>query len=81
MGTYSHRQALNQCAAYLSKKMPFASLRETESTSLGIDRAAEDASGKSAAIAGAHIAYLPEGFSRSEECISDEKYNQSQFCC
>jgi len=63
----------------LSKKMPFASLRETESTSLGIDRAAEDASGKSAAIAGAHIAYLPEGFSRSEECISDEKYNQTQF--
>ena len=38
---YSHRQALDQCSVFLAQKMPFASLKETESTAFGISRAAE----------------------------------------
>ena len=76
---YSHRQALDQCAAYLSKELPFASLRETESTGFGISRAMEDETGKSAAIAGAHTESLRSGFVMSEECISDEKNNYTHF--
>ncbi len=76
---YSHRQALDQCASYLSKALPFASLRETESTGFGIARAIEDESGKSAAIAGAHTKHLRDGFVMSEECISDEKNNYTHF--
>lgn len=76
---YSHRQALDQCSLFLSEKMPFASLKEAESTAFGVARAAEDFSGRSAAIAGAHISFLPDGFTISEECISDEKNNFTQF--
>ena len=76
---YSHRQALDQCAAYLSKELPFASLRETESTGFGIARATEDESGRSAAIAGAHTENLRPGFVMSEESISDEKNNYTHF--
>ncbi len=76
---YSHRQALDQCAAYLAKEMPFASLRETESTGFGISRAMEDESGKSAAIAGAHIENLRSGFVMGKACISDEKNNYTHF--
>jgi prephenate dehydratase len=76
---YSHRQALDQCAAFLSKFMPFVSLRETESTALSVTRAMEDESGKSAAIAGAHITNLRADFQMSEECISDEKNNFTHF--
>ena len=76
---YSHRQALDQCAAFLTKEMPFASLREAESTGFGISRAVEDDSGKSAAIAGAHTENLRSGFVMSEESISDEKNNYTHF--
>ena len=76
---YSHRQALDQCAAFLSNAMPFASLRETESTAFGVTRAMEDDTGKSAAIAGAHTENLRNGFVMSEECISDEKNNFTHF--
>ena len=76
---YSHRQALDQCAEFLSKKLPFASLRETESTGFGVSRALEDISGKSAAIAGAHTEGLRSGFVMSEESISDEKNNYTHF--
>ena len=76
---YSHRQALDQCAAFLSSKMPFASLRETESTGFGLARAFEDESGKSAAIVGSHVDNLRHGFVMSEECISDEKNNYTHF--
>lgn len=76
---YSHRQALDQCAAFLSKELPFASLRDAESTGFGLSRAFEDDSGKSAAIVGAHTESLRSGFVMSEECISDEKNNFTHF--
>ncbi len=76
---YSHRQALDQCAAFLSKEMPFASLRDAESTGFGLSRAFEDDSGKSAAIVGAHTENLRSGFVMSEECIADEKNNFTHF--
>ena len=76
---YSHRQALDQCAAFLTKEMPFASLRETESTAFGITKAMEDDSGKSAAIAGAHATHLRSGFVVGKDCISDEKHNFTHF--
>ncbi len=76
---YSHRQALDQCAEFLSKEMPFASVRETESTGFGVSRAFEDESGKSAAIAGAHLENLRADFVMGETCISDEKNNLTHF--
>ena len=76
---YSHRQALDQCAAFLTREIPFASLRDVESTAFGISRAMEDESGKSAAIAGAHAANLRGGFVMSEESIADEKNNYTHF--
>ncbi|MBR2442626.1 MAG: hypothetical protein IKB20_06155 [Clostridia bacterium] len=76
---YSHRQALDQCAGFLDREMPFASLRETESTAFGLTKAMEDESGKSAAIAGAHAGHLRGGFIVGEECISDEKNNFTHF--
>lgn len=76
---YSHRQALDQCSEFLSKRMPFASLRETESTAFGLTKAMDDESGKSAAIAGAHVEGLRRGFVISEECLSDEKHNVTHF--
>ena len=76
---YSHRQALDQCAGFLSKEMPFAALREAESTGFGIARAMEDETGKSAAIAGAHTENLRDGFVMGKNCISDEVNNFTQF--
>ena len=76
---YSHRQAFDQCAEFLSREMPFASLRETESTAFGVTRAMEDDSGKSAAIAGAHIKNLRGDFVLSEQSIADEKNNYTTF--
>lgn len=76
---YSHRQALDQCAEFLSKQMPFASLRDAESTTFGLTRAMEDESGKSAAIVGAHTENLRRGFVMSEESIADEKNNFTHF--
>ena len=76
---YSHRQALDQCSEFLSKRMPFAALRETESTAFGLTKAMEDESGKSAAIAGAHVENLRRGFVVGDECLSDEKNNHTHF--
>ena len=76
---YSHRQALDQCLEYLDKELPFASLRETESTAFGLTKAMEDESGKSAAIAGAHAVHLRNGFVMGKDCISDEKHNFTHF--
>ncbi len=76
---YSHRQALDQCAEFLSKQMPFASLRDAESTTFGLARAMEDETGKSSAIVGAHTENLRRGFVMSEESIADEKNNYTHF--
>ena len=76
---YSHRQALDQCSEFLTKCMPFAAVRETESTGFGLSKAMEDESGKSAAIVGSHIENLRSGFVMGEECISDEKNNFTHF--
>ena len=76
---YSHRQALDQCLEYLDRELPFASLRETESTAFGLTKAMEDDSGKSAAIAGAHAVHLRNGFVVGKDCISDEKNNFTHF--
>lgn len=76
---YSHRQALDQCAQFLMKEMPFASLRDAESTGFGLSRATEDDTGKSAAIVGAHTGNLRSGFVMSEESIADEKNNFTHF--
>ncbi len=76
---YSHRQALDQCSRFLDREMPFASLRETESTAFGLTKAMEDDSGKSAAIAGSHAVRLRNGFVVGEECISDQKNNFTHF--
>ena len=76
---YSHRQALDQCVEFLTKRMPFAALRETESTAFGLSKAMEDDSGKSAAIVGAHVEGLRRGFVLGEECLSDEKNNYTHF--
>lgn len=76
---YSHRQALDQCSAFLSKQMPFAALRDAESTGFGLSRAIEDETGKSAAIVGAHTEHIRKGFVMSEESIADEKNNFTHF--
>ena len=76
---YSHRQALDQCAEFLSKQMPFAALRDAESTTFGLARAMEDDSGKSAAIVGAHTENLRKGFVMSEQSITDQKNNFTHF--
>lgn len=76
---YSHRQALDQCAEYLRRALPFAALRETESTGFGLSRAMEDETGKSAAIVGAHTEGLRGGFVMSAESIADEKSNFTHF--
>ena len=76
---YSHRQALDQCAGFLSRELSFASLRETESTGFGLSRAMEDETGKSAAIVGVHTENLRSGFVMGEESIADEKNNFTHF--
>lgn len=76
---YSHEQALAQCAGFLTREMPFATLRQTESTAFGVGKAMDDDSGKSAAIAGAHTEHLRPGFVMSERCISDELNNFTHF--
>jgi prephenate dehydratase len=76
---YSHRQALDQCMGFLTSKMPFASLRDAESTKFGLARAMEDDTGKSAAIVGAHTENLRKGFVMSAESITDEKNNFTHF--
>ena len=76
---YSHRQALEQCSVFLNKEMPFASLRDADSTGFGLSRAFEDESGKSAAIVGAHTEMARKGFVMSAECIANEKNNFTHF--
>lgn len=71
---FSHRQALDQCAAYLSEHYPFAELIATPSTaaSLGMMRLPTDAG-----IVGAHT--VKAGVVLSERNIADEKCNITHF--
>ena len=71
---FSHRQALEQCAAYLNANYPNAELVAENSTaaSLSCIKLPTDA-----AIAGAQCA--GEGYDVSPECISDEKNNYTHF--
>lgn len=71
---FSHRQALEQCAAYLNANYPNAELVAENSTaaSLSCIKLPTDA-----AIAGAQCA--GEGYDVSPECISDEKNNFTHF--
>lgn len=71
---YSHRQALDQCAAYLNAHYPNAELVAENSTAASVSciKLPTDA-----AIAGAQCAW--EGYDVSPECISDEKNNYTHF--
>lgn len=71
---YSHRQALDQCAAYLNAHYPNAELVAENSTAASVSciKLPTDA-----AIAGAQCAW--EGYDVSPECISDEKNNFTHF--
>ena len=71
---YSHRQALDQCAAYLHEHFPAAELIAEASTAASVAciKLPQDA-----AIAGVQCAQ--EGFDVSPECISDEKNNYTHF--
>ena len=71
---YSHPQALEQCAVYLNKNFPSATLISTASTSASLDMVKSDGD---AAIAGAHS--LREGLKISAENIADEKNNFTHF--
>lgn len=71
---YSHRQALGQCSKYINSHFPEARLIETDSTSacLSLIKAPSDAG-----IIGAQK--VDGKFALSEECISDEQLNYTQF--
>ena len=71
---YSHQQALGQCAKYLYTHFPHATLKQTSSTSgcLAMIKSPTDAG-----IVGCHCDV--DGFEMSEECISDEPLNFTQF--
>lgn len=71
---YSHRQALDQCAAYLHEHFPSAELIPEASTAASVACIKHP---YDAAIAGVQCAQ--EGFDISSECISDEKNNYTHF--
>ncbi len=71
---YSHRQALGQCAKYIHAHFPKAQLIETNSTSACLSMIKTPAD---AGIVGAQS--VDERFSLSDECISDEQLNYTQF--
>ncbi|MCD8308815.1 MAG: ACT domain-containing protein [Clostridia bacterium] len=71
---YSHTQALDQCAAFISQNYPYATTVATDSTSgaLSLVKTEEDA-----AIAGVQCS--KQGLDMSSYCISDEKNNYTHF--
>lgn len=71
---YSHRQALDQCAAYLFRHFPSAQLIATASTSAGLDMIKSE---EDAGIVGAHM--KREGIFLSDENISDYSENHTRF--
>lgn len=71
---YSHIQALEQCSKYLTANFPEARRVPTESTSGCLKMIKTECD---AGIVGSHCA--TEGYETSEECISDEPENFTQF--
>ena len=71
---YSHRQALDQCAQYLFKNFPDATLFATPSTSASLDMLKTD---EDACIVGAHT--RREGITLLENNISDYPENATHF--
>lgn len=71
---YSHSQALGQCAQYIHSRFPAAKLVPTQSTSACLSKIKTPAD---AGIVGAQI--VDDKFQLSEECISDEQLNYTQF--
>lgn len=70
---YSHEQALSQCAKYLRKRFPDATLIPTRSTVESLAKL----DFHSAGIVGSHV--QAEGIELSEENIADEKCNFTRF--
>lgn len=71
---YSHQQALDQCAEFISANYPYAQLIATPSTSASLEKIVLPTD---AGIAGAHTAR--EGICLSPENIADEKLNFTHF--
>lgn len=71
---YSHEQALAQCAVYLFKNFRGAELITTSSTAESVKKLKEKTE---AAIAGGQC--MAEGLELSDDCISDEPNNFTQF--
>lgn len=71
---YSHAQALEQCARYLSESLPEAELIAVTSTAAGQTMIKTPAD---AGIVGAHT--VAEGFTLSDKNIADESENFTQF--
>lgn len=71
---FSHRQALEQCAAYLNSHYPNAELIAENSTAASVSCIKKPTD---AAIAGAQCAGV--GYDVSPECISDEQNNFTHF--
>lgn len=71
---YSHSQALEQCAKYLSENFPSAKLIPTASTAASLEKIVTD---EDAGIVGAHT--KKEGIALSENNIADEDGNFTHF--
>lgn len=71
---YSHSQALEQCAKYLSENFPSATLVPTESTAASLEKIQTE---EDAGIVGSHT--KKEGIVLSESNIADEDSNFTHF--
>ncbi|MDE7301669.1 MAG: hypothetical protein K2N47_05805, partial [Clostridia bacterium] len=71
---YSHPQALEQCSRYLAENFPQAVQIATSSTAESLKTITDDAC---AGIVGSHV--RAQGFKLSDEIISDEKSNSTNF--